>query len=150
MSAIELVVGKGHFLPADERSKQKLRDQGFGLGEIVHARIDRPRNPAFMRKAHALGRLCRENIEGFEPLTDHEALKRLQYEAGISCEMMSAKIPGAGMVEIRVPKSINFADMDDAEFADLYQGIVKHLATQYWPTLDAKEVEGMAEFAIND
>ena len=143
--AIQLVVGKGCFLPADGRNQGRLREFGLGMGEIVHAKIERPRNPRFMRKAHALGRLCRENIEGFESLTDHQALKRLQYESGVSCENMTAKLPGAGMVEIRVPKSINFSDMDDAEFADLYQGIAKHIATHYWPDMEPEQIERIAE-----
>lgn len=143
--AIQLVVGKGAFHPADERNKERLREYGLGLGEIVHAKIERPRNPRFMRKAHALGRLCRENLEGFEALTDHQALKRLQYESGVSCDTMTAKLPGAGMVEIRVPKSINFSDMDETEFADLYQGIIRHIAAQYWPDMEPEQIERIAE-----
>jgi len=144
-NTVQLVVGKGCFVPADDRAKEALREKGLGMGELVHASIERPRNPRFMRKAHALGKLCRENIEGFESLTDHQALKRLQYEAGVSCDVMTAKIPGAGMVEIRMPKSINFSDMDEDEFADLYNGIVQHLAAHYWPDMEPAEIERIAE-----
>jgi len=143
--AVQLVVGKGCFLPADERTKERLREYGFGLGEIVHAKITKPRNPRFHNLVHKLGQVCVENLEGFEHLTAHRAIKRLQYECGAGCDEMTANVPGVGPVTVRYPKSISFADMDDVEFHDLFQSICKHLATQYWPELEAEQIERMAE-----
>jgi hypothetical protein len=36
------------------------------------------------------------------------------------------------------------------EFHDVYEAICRHHATVYWPTLDSKQVERMAEIATND
>jgi hypothetical protein len=145
MGSVQLIVGRGHFVPADEDTKLKLRTYGFAIGEIVNAKITKPRNPRFHNMVHRLGRLCVENIDGFESLDGHQAIKRLQYETGAGCDEFLAQVPNVGEAMIRVPKSLSFSEMDDVEFHELYQAICRHLAAVYWPTMNAKQVERMAE-----
>lgn len=150
MGSVQLIVGKGNFVPADEETKLRLRSYGFAIGEIVNAKITKPRNPRFHNMVHRLGRLCVENLDGFEQLNAHKAIKRLQYESGAGCDEMYAQVPDVGEAIIRIPKSLSFSEMDDVEFHELYQAIARHLATVYWPTLDSKQVERMAELVGND
>lgn len=145
MAVVQLVVDKGVLFPPDEQNKLKLREMGLGIGEIVHAKITKPRNPRFHNLVHKLGQLCVQNIEGFESLTGHKAIKRLQYESGVCCEEMTANIPGVGVANIRYPKSLSFEDMDDIEFHELFRGICRHLAMQYWPDMEPEQIERMAE-----
>lgn len=145
MAVVQLVVDKGRLFPPDEQNTLKLREMGLAIGEIVHAKLTKPRNPRFHNLVHRLGQLCVQNIQGFESLTAHKAIKRLQYESGIGCEEMSANIPGVGVATIRYPKSLSFEDMDDIEFHELFLGICKHLAMQYWPDMEPEQIERMAE-----
>ncbi len=145
---IELVVGKGTLTPADDRARQALRDMQLGLGEIVHARIAKPRNPRFFRLAHQLGELVRQNVEGFELLTAHQVLKRLQVESGAYCEEMQVKVPGVGPASVRVPQSLAFDSMDEDEFKALVRTLCVHIADQYWPSCTAEQVEQMAEVMV--
>jgi len=150
VGSVQLCVGKGCFLPPDDETKEKLRRYGLRVGEMVNVKISKPRNPKFNRMVHRLGRMCVENLDGFEGLDGHQAIKRLQYESGAGCEEIHAHVPEVGDAVVRFPKSLSFSEMDDVEFHDVFEAICRHLATVYWPTLDAKQVERMAEIATND
>lgn len=70
-----------------ERVKPYLRG-----GDLVFCDFRKPRNYGFHRLAHAIGRMLVENIDGFDHLTPHEALKRVQMEAGAGCETIMVDI----------------------------------------------------------
>ena len=147
---VELIVAKGALVPADDRARAELRKMKLGIGEIVQAKIQQPRNVRFFRLAHKLGALVRQNIEGFEYLSDHEAIKRLQYETGVECKMMQMRVPGAGMVDVRIPNSLKFEDMDEARFHDLMTAICRHLSAEYWPDCTPEQIERMAEAMVDE
>lgn len=92
---LALKVGNGCFIPADNRTTEKLRSRGYKVGEIVFANIHRARNPKFNRLAHAIGQLCVENIEDFAHSDSHSVLKRLQIEGDIGCESIAISMRGA-------------------------------------------------------
>ena len=145
---IELVVAKGRLEPANDRAMQALRDMHLGLGEIVHAKIVQPRNPRFFRLAHQLGALIRDNVPSFELLTSHQVLKRLQFESGVECDDMEMRIPNVGMTTVRVPKSLAFDSMNEADFRHLMTSLCRHVADTYWPDCTPEQVEQMAEAMI--
>jgi hypothetical protein len=173
--ALALRVIKGGFVPANEQTRQALRRARLKEGNLVLANIERPRKPGFYRLAHAFARVCRENIDDFEGLTEHEVLKQLQLDTGLGCRQIS--VPAAyvwdqaagaiadaigdeametlnqvegllrgRMVSVRSPKSLNFGAMSEDEFRHIFQGFCRHIAFKYWPTLSDQQVAELAHF----
>ena len=147
---VELIVDKGALLPADDRARRELRKMKLGVGQLVTAQIRQPRSVRFFRLAHKIGALARQNIEGFEHMSDHDVIKRLQYETGVECKMMKMRVPGAGLVDVRIPRSLRFDEMEEARFHDLMTAICWHLSAEYWPECSPDQIERMAEAMIDD
>lgn len=145
-----LRVIKGGFAPADNYTADALRARGYRIGDIVAADITKPRNPAFNRLAHALGRLAAENLDAFHGLQAHDVLKRLQLESGIGCELIRIKVKGIGYTDVKQAKSLSFQSMDEADFRDVFRAMCRHLAAEYWEGLDEDKVAEMAELMSNE
>ena len=141
---ILLKVAKGSLEPADGLAQARLRERGYRVGDILSVALTKPRNPAYHRYAHQLGKLLIENLDEFRSMNPHDVLKRLQYESGIGCEEAGVQVPGVGLATVRWPKSLSFASMDQGEFEEVLFGLCQHVAEQYWTGLDA---EGVAELA---
>lgn len=70
----------------------RLKTKGNQIGDLIFARVTKPRNPGFHRLAHRIGTLAIENIEAFSHLEAHSALKRLQLESGAACESVLVQV----------------------------------------------------------
>lgn len=145
-----LRVVQGAFQPADITCQARLREKGFKTGDLVFVEFRKPRNPKFHRLAHALGRLCAENIEAFESMDAHRVLKRLQIEAQIGCEEMGIFVPGVGKCLHLIPRSLSFESMSEDEFHEVIAGFCRHISKQYWPSLTPEAIEDMAGVMINE
>ena len=137
-------VTKGALVPADSISEARLRGRNYAIGDRVFVELKKPRNPGFHRRAHALGMLVTENLDTFESLDAHEALKRLQLEAGVGCDHMQIKLKGE-WVDVRIPQSLSYESMDQARFEEVYEGMCDHLARQYWSDCSMEQIQEMAE-----
>lgn len=137
-------------MPADQYTEQKLRERGYHIGDIVSADLRKPRNPKFHRLAHQIGTLCAENIESFSGMDAHACIKRLQLEAGIGCDEYKYKLSGVkGMVIQSIPRSLSFESMSEDEFRPLVRRLCEHIAREYWPDLDADQIERMAKSMVD-
>jgi hypothetical protein len=145
-----LRVGKGMLTPADEFSAAELKAKNWKIGDIVAAELTKCRNPMFNRLAHRIGKLVAINIEEFSSLDAHKVLKRIQLEANIGCSSVMFRIDGYGMVEQRIPDSLAFDQMDEAEFQKVIKQICTWVATKYWHTLTAEQVQVMAETFVDE
>jgi len=142
-------VGKGCIIPADEYTTNKLKARKYSIGDVVSVQISKPRNPKFHRLVHGLGTLVVENIEGFEGMGAHKALKRLQREGLIECEEFSFKVEGCGMVTQYVPRSLSFESMSEEVFADVYKQICGVIVRLYWPKETSERVAEMAGLMVS-
>jgi len=138
-------VEKGAIVPHDEHARNVFRKTGVRVGDVMMASFYRPRDAGQFRKAHKLGQLLLENREEFEHLSSHDVLKRLQYEADLECEHITASLPGFGEVPCRYPKSLAFDQMSQGAFNALYSAMCKHISDHYWQGVSPDEVEKMAE-----
>lgn len=125
-----------------------LRERNYAVGSEVRAVIRAPRNPAFHRKAHVLGSIVVANIEGFESLDAHAAVKRLQTESGACCDVSTMTIPELGVVSIKSPQSISFDSMDQEQFESLMTAIYRHIVREYWPTMTEEQIGDMVELEL--
>lgn len=125
----------GALVPANMIDQRLLRERKFNVGREVRAELKQSRNPAFHRLAHALGHLLVDNVDGFEALDAHAALKRVQAESGICCEPLEIDLGPLGKVSVHQPRSIAFDEMDEAEFGEFFRGVCNFIDQRYLPGL---------------
>lgn len=138
------------FVPASGTDQQVIRERGVTIGKVLRADLTESRNVQFHRLAHAIGGLCIENIEGFEDMKQHDALKRLQRESGVECDISYIEIPGGGALEHRQPRSMAFDSMDQTRFFQFVSALCGYIARTYWPDCTAEEVEAMADAMVKE
>lgn len=144
----------GLFLrPADGYSAKRMTERGYAVGDKLLNDLTKPRNPGFWRLAHKMGTMVLKNVEGYEGLDAHEALKRLQIEGNIACDLIPAfmvimeqKI----LVKQRIPISMSYASMDEGEFRGVMRQFCEFIAREYWPSLTPDTIAEMAEAMPED
>lgn len=131
------------FVPAGEADYSQLREKGMKIGGLYRAALTRPRNYEFHKLAHKLADLCRKNLEPFQGLGTHEALKKLQQDAEVECDITITKVPGFGVLKSVQPRSIAFDALDQQAFWVMMRAICEHIVATYWPQCTPEEVEEM-------
>lgn len=127
----------GALVPAHPIDQRLMKERRFHVDREVRAELKQPRNPAFHRLAHAIGHLLVDNVDGFETLTAHDALKRVQRESGTCCETMEIDLGSLGKVPVSVPRSIAFDEMPEDEFAELFKGVTDYIDANYQSAMTA-------------
>ena len=150
MSKLALRVTESGFIPADRHSAEQIRSRGYTVGDVVFAEIRKPRSPGFHRLAHAFGQLLVDNLQDFAEMDSHKALKRLQLESGIGCDEVAYRIPGYGMAIQRLPKSLAFESLDEGAFREIFRGLCRHVAAEYWPSCTPEQIEHMAQCMVGE
>lgn len=140
----------GALVPRYRCDAKEMRARKYCVGTELRAELKKPRNPKFHRLAHALGQLAVDHIEGFESLSAHDALKRLQRECGVQCESQELDLGPLGKVPVSVPRSIAFDELDEGEFGELFAGVVLHIRKAYWPTLSEEAIEELTHMTERD
>jgi hypothetical protein len=128
---------------------RNMRQRGYKAGDTVKSELRKIRDQAQWRRAHRLGQLVAENIEPFTGLDSHAAIKRLQAESGLCCDVITSKLPGYGTLTTHQPRSLAFDEMDEAEFTPFYSGLCRYIAQTYWPTLTPEQVAEQADMMPN-
>lgn len=147
---VYLRVVKGALAPADNYAASVLRSRGYRLGDLLAADLKKPRNPKFNRLVHQLGQLVVANIDAFQGLDAHTAIKRLQIEGKVACDEIGIMVPGYGMVIQFIPRSLSFASMDEGEYHEAARGISRTIAERYWPNVAPEKIEEMAMCMIQE
>lgn len=117
----------GALIPSTKWDRRTMKERKFHTGIELQGDLRQARNVKFYRLAHALGGFLADHVEGFEGLSQHEALKRLQEQSGIGCEEESFSMdlgPALGTVTgtRKVAESLNFEDMDELRWSELWGG----------------------------
>lgn len=147
---INLRVQAGALVPADPYARGQLRARNLQTGQIVQAEIFKLRSKGFNRMAHRIGSLVAANIDAFQGMDAHKALKRLQIESGVACDEIGISVPGFGMCIQKIPRSFGFESMDEDEYRDAVKGICRYVSDRYWPTVSPDRVEEMAESWVEE
>ena len=122
----------GALVPAHPIDQRLLKERKFHVNREVRAELKQPRNVAFHRLAHAVGHLLVDNVEEFRDLTSHEALKRLQREAGVCCEPFEIDLgPVLGKVTAMQARSLAFDELEEDEFRTFFDGISAWIGEHY-------------------
>ena len=146
----------GVLVPADPLSQSRLREKAYRTGDVVRAQLRKDRHPAFYRLAHALAKLVGDNIDGYEGLDGHAILKRLQLASGAGCDEVAVidhddESPfhvGQPVRYFRVPRSLSFDSMDEAEFQRVLRTICEHIVRAHWPDTTVEDIQKLADEAV--
>lgn len=111
--------------------RQLMKEKKFKEGDDVRMEIKRPRNVKFHRLMHAVGQVMVDNVDGWENLNAHDAVKRLQRESGVCCEEIEIPVPGFGMLMAKQAESLAFDEMEPERFEELFVGITRHIDATY-------------------
>ena len=144
-----MLVDAGCLRPANEPARMELRSRHYQRGETVFVSIGRARNPKYHRLAHALGKMVADNLDDFEGMPAHRALKRLQLESGAGCDEIGYRIAGQWVVQ-RIPKSLSYESMDQSEFEEVYRQMCHHLGKTYFDGMTAEQVSELVEVMPTD
>jgi len=153
MSAQEkhlLRVVKGGFEPADNYTRDRLREKGYHVGDMLNAILTKARNPAFNRLVHAFGKVLSENIEAFAGMDSHRVLKRIQIEAKIECDEVLLYAEGVGSFIQFLPRSLSFSSMDEGRFREVFVAMCRHVVKVYWKAQTPEQIEHMAELMVDE
>jgi hypothetical protein len=139
----------GVLVPLTKWDQRAMRSRKYGLGTEIRAELKKPRNVKFHRLAHALGTMMVEQCEDFSGMDAHDALKRLQREAGAFCDEFTMTIDlgslGVHQVAVKQPRSMSFDELDEGQFQQLVRAIYEHIAAKYWPNMTPEAIEIMVE-----
>lgn len=113
---------------ADHESLKRIRD-----GEIIHVEYKKPRNPLFHNKFMSLVRTVYENNDQYASID--ALLNVFKVELGYYDTMQWRSM------EIRIPRSISFAQMDELEFQDFYDKAVTMALHRFLPTVTKDQLE---------
>lgn len=176
------VTGRGGtrgLVPATKSDAERLDKSRLKEHDLVFVDVRKPRNPEFHRLAHRIGMLVVQNVPGFEHLTAHEVLKRLQLESGVACEPIAIRVeavasrlvnwidaqlgPGAAKIfrlffaesedktlVVDIPISFSYASMAQGEFHEAVKGLCQYLHAKYLPNLSPAQIAEMAESMVDD
>lgn len=121
----------GALVPANDVDARLLRERGFHVNREVRAELKQPRVEWQHRLIHKIGQLMVDNVEGWQQLGSHDAVKRLQRESSVCCEEMEVDIPGIGRLMVKQAESLSFDEMEQDRFEQLFDGITEHIGNKF-------------------
>ena len=134
------------FVPASDADKSILRERDYRFNTKIRAELKQPRNERFNRLVHGLGAVLASNLDRFAGKQAHAAVKSLQTEALVYCEVEVFDLPGLGQLTRHVPQSLSFDSMSEEVFQDFWRQCCAYLVAKDWPTLTEERLTEMAEF----
>lgn len=135
----------GALVPRHRVDQRLMRDRGYSVGTELRAELKKPRNARFHRLVHSLGGLVADQIEAFHGMGCHDAIKRLQRETGICCEVQTIELPGFGKLDVSIAQSLAFDEMEEGDFYQLWKGICRHICERYWPGMTEEQIVQMVD-----
>lgn len=148
----------GAFVPCHPIDQRLAKERGYRVGHEYRAEIKQSRNVKFHRLAHAVGHLLVDNVEDFRDMDSHAALKAVQLQSGVACEViemdaspvvsalldaaetvlgkgartvLAAVLPAIKTIPVKVARSLAFDDMEDDEFANFFEGITAYIGEHF-------------------
>lgn len=148
----------GAFVPNNDIDRRLAKDRGYRVSHEYRLEIKAFHNTAFHRPAHVIGHLLVDNVEAFRDLDAHAALKQVQLESGICCELvqmdaspvvkalvdavetvmgagarnvLAAVLPEIRTIPVKVAQSLAFDSIEEEDFATVFKGITAWIGDHY-------------------
>lgn len=148
MTKVYMRLGQGCLLPADATQTSILRNLGLESGGVIEIDIKQVRSVKFNSLVHKIGDLLVKNCDAFTGIDAHLAIKRLQLEGCIECDIVGIMLEGYGIVEQRIPRSIAFDRMSEDRYRAAAKAICDLIAEKYWSGMTQEQIERMADLMI--
>ena len=139
---------KTYLLPSNEQTEAEAERRAYKNGDILACVLTKPRSPGFHRYAHYLGKLVVNNIESFGHMSEHSALKRLQIEGCIECDMFHVTDESGQTKEYLYPKSLSYESMDQVKFRNAVGAMMDFIVERYWPGENQDTINKMIDQMI--
>lgn len=133
---IYLVRKKNTLVPLSDHDFDKLKR--IKEDQIIFVDYKKPRNPLFHNKFMSMVRTVFNNQEKY--IEFDNLLNVLKIELGYCDTMLVPVAPGYDY-EIRIPRSISFAKMDEIEFTEFYNKAVTMCLSRFLPQTTPEELE---------
>jgi hypothetical protein len=130
---------------SNQGTRDEMKRRKFTRGTRLKVEMARPRNLPFWRKAHVLAELCIYNIEAFEGLDQHAALKKLQLSADAECEHLDFRLADGTTYRYREAKTLSFDSMDEGTFTQVYDRIVEHIKDRWFSEWSQEQMDALIE-----
>jgi len=124
-------------LPADEEKISKWR-----VGDILRAKVNKPRNGKFHRKFFALLNVAFENQDKYEIFED------FRIEVALKCGNYREHVTTKGNL-IYIPKSIAYSRMDEIKFNLLYYKAIDVILKDFCQGSTAEEINNRVMEVLN-
>lgn len=138
----------GALLPESIVSQREMRERALKTGDVVRCELRKKRNPRYWRLVHALGGLLADQADGYEGLSQHKAIKKLQADSGVECDVEIETFDlgelGTGTREKRVPRSLSFDELDEQAFDVAWAQMVAH-ASKALKGLDEETIQQLCD-----
>jgi hypothetical protein len=133
MTTIAMIRTLSGLSPADDHARRILAK--IEQGKTVNVEWKQPRNGPMHRKYWALCQMVYDNVEGYG--SAEQVSDMLKLLAG-HCTSVASKATGEVFL---IPKSISFSAMDQGEFLDFWQRVVKAVTEHIMPGVTSTEIE---------
>ena len=138
----------GCFCPAYPIDRHVMRERGLRTGTFVTMDVFEERHGKFWRLWHQLAGFVADNVEAMNGLKAHDALKRIQLDAKLHCELADFHLEDGTVLRHFVPKSLNFEDTDEGAAQEIWDGLCDYIARTYFAGWDQDQVaEAAAHWA---
>jgi len=128
------------FKPLSEQdydSLKRIKD-----GSIIQVEYKKPRNPLFQNKFMSMVRVVYNNQDNYASIESMLNVIKIEIGHYDTMQISGTHWSGTGVpVEIRIPKSISFASMDELEFHTFYNNAVALVLHKFLPTVTPAELE---------
>lgn len=160
MRLVDPVTGEefGAFVPTHPIDRRLAKERGFRVGHEYRSEIKQARISWQHRLVHKIGQLMIDNVEGWEQLRSHDAVKRLQLESGVCCEVdeidarpviravlalvqilvgkrtyakLASNLPLIATVPVKRAESLAYDEMEQDRFEQLFDGITEYIGANY-------------------
>lgn len=128
----------GQLIPATEQDRELI--EKVSQGEVIYAEFKKMRNGRHHRKYFALLNKVFENQEKYGTFEEFRATVTVM--AG-HCDVVYA-----GDVEIRIPRTISFAKMDQREFEIFYNNAINAMLKML-PHLGMEDIDSMVNQLVS-
>lgn len=145
-------------LAAHPIDRRLMKERGFKAGDEVRVEVKQKRVVWQHRLIHKIGQLMVDNVEGWEQLSSHDAIKQLQMQSGVCCETveidagpvigavlamirvlvgkrtfakLAKALPRIEKVPVRRAESLAFDEMEQDRFEQLFDGITEYIGKHY-------------------
>lgn len=143
-------VKRAVLVPSDEVDRRVMREKGYRVGDTIAAVLRKPRNLVFFRLAHRVGGWLVDNVDRFAGLSTHDALKKLQFDSGVGCVEVEHEIEGFGKLVSRHAESLNFDDMDEGRWRELWTGWVGWMRSNVYTGIAPLAVDEVERLIVGE